>query len=291
VSEVFLLSGDGTKIPYEENVLRQMVGRGQVAATTLYWRQGMAEWRPMAEFIAGLNTPAQSFPARSVQPGGRGGNAAGSPTQSPLELARATQVMLILYVLASVLLVYGAAGQMLFVFQTHIDLRAAREHDTLMSFLARTSLVIYVATSVPFLMWIYLVAENARKLAGPLTYSSGYAVGSFFIPFICLVHPCVAMQEIWKASGHPRNWRQQGNSYLVGFWWTFWMLTAFFGWSLLWLPKVHDRDSLQLTTTFLLLLELVKIVLSALALALVQGITSRQMRLLRAPATDPGQLP
>jgi hypothetical protein len=54
---------------------------------------------------------------------------------------------------------------------------------------------------VPYLMWKYRAAANARILdPSAARVSPGMAVGSYFIPFVQLVIPCQAMAGIARAS-------------------------------------------------------------------------------------------
>lgn len=66
---------------------------------------------------------------------------------------------------------------------------------------------------IPYLMWKYRAAVNARILDPAATrISPGMAVGSYFIPFVQLVIPCQAMAGIARAS--------TGSIAGVALWWT-----------------------------------------------------------------------
>lgn len=70
--------------------------------------------------------------------------------------------------------------------------------------LALVEIVVYIATVVFFLMWVYRARENLTAFGvgkRQLQYSSGWAVGSFFVPFVNLVVPYRAMKELWQKSG------------------------------------------------------------------------------------------
>jgi hypothetical protein len=71
--------------------------------------------------------------------------------------------------------------------------------------LALVEFVIYWATVVLFLMWLYR-AYDAVRVFNPwnrLNYSRGLALGSFFIPFMNLIVPYRVVKEIWQKSGTP----------------------------------------------------------------------------------------
>ena len=66
---------------------------------------------------------------------------------------------------------------------------------------------------IPYLMWKYRAATNARILdPAAARISPGMAVGSYFIPLVQLVIPCQAMAGIARAS--------TGNAAGVALWWT-----------------------------------------------------------------------
>ncbi len=99
--------------------------------------------------------------------------------------------------------------------------------------LAIFSLVIYVTTIVVFLVWLYRAADNVRQFNpwSRLEHSPGWAVGSFFIPFVNLVVPYRAVKEVWQKSGPPDAAVLSEPAPPASFpiWWTFWLLASFAG--------------------------------------------------------------
>lgn len=70
-----------------------------------------------------------------------------------------------------------------------------------------------LASVIPYLMWKYRAAVNARILnPSAVRISPGMAVGSYFIPLAQLVIPCQAMAGIARAS--------TGSIAGVALWWT-----------------------------------------------------------------------
>jgi len=91
------------------------------------------------------------------------------------------------------------------------------------------TIVIYIATAVTFLMWLYRSGNNLPAFGvgkRQIGYSPGWAVGSFFVPFVNLVVPYRAVREVWQKSEPPST---VSFSYAVsppGFfpaWWGFWI--------------------------------------------------------------------
>jgi len=99
--------------------------------------------------------------------------------------------------------------------------------------LALPEIIIYLATVVFFCVWLYRAHRNlqAFRPAGGIEYSSGLAVGSFFIPFANLVIPYRAVKELWQKSGPPDEalFSEPGAPALFPIWWTFWLLASFAG--------------------------------------------------------------
>jgi hypothetical protein len=89
----------------------------------------------------------------------------------------------------------------------------------------------FMVTAVLFLFWLYRAYENLPALGTPrsrLEYSSAWAVGSFFVPFVSLVVPYRAVRELWRKSA-PQVDVTGFQSYetsppaFFGWWWFFWI--------------------------------------------------------------------
>lgn len=99
--------------------------------------------------------------------------------------------------------------------------------------LAVLELIIYLATVVFFLVWLYIAFSNLRAFnpSRRLDHSSGWAVGSFFVPFVNLVVPYRAVKEVWQKSWPPDEVLLSDPSPPPWFpiWWLFWLLSTFAG--------------------------------------------------------------
>jgi uncharacterized membrane protein len=99
--------------------------------------------------------------------------------------------------------------------------------------LALFELILYLATVVLFCMWLYRAYNNVRAF-NPwrrLNHSPGWAVGSFFVPFVNLVVPYRAVKEVWQKSGPPDEavLSEPGPPASFPIWWMFWLLASFAG--------------------------------------------------------------
>ena len=99
--------------------------------------------------------------------------------------------------------------------------------------LAILELILFVATVVFFCMWLYRAYANLRALnpANRPDHEPGWAVGSFFIPFVNLVLPYRAVKEVWQKSGLPDEELLSAPRPPATFpiWWLFWLLSSFAG--------------------------------------------------------------
>ena len=83
-----------------------------------------------------------------------------------------------------------------------------------------------------FLIWIHRAHKNLPALgAGRLTFTPGWAVGWFFIPFFNLFRPYQVATEIWKASDPEVtadcSWQTKASGSLVGWWWALFLISSF----------------------------------------------------------------
>jgi heme/copper-type cytochrome/quinol oxidase subunit 2 len=84
-------------------------------------------------------------------------------------------------------------------------------------------LVVRLVTLVVFAMFLVRTNKNARALSGqPLEVSPGWMVGWFFVPFLNLFKPYVAVREVWERS-------KGAEPSLLGLWWAAWILSGILG--------------------------------------------------------------
>jgi hypothetical protein len=99
--------------------------------------------------------------------------------------------------------------------------------------LAMVELIIYLTTVVFFCVWLYRAYKNLRALndSRHINHSPGWAVGSFFVPFVNLVVPYGAVKETWQKSGPPGEalYSEPKPPAWFPIWWLFWLLSSFAG--------------------------------------------------------------
>ena len=100
------------------------------------------------------------------------------------------------------------------------------------SFLVQAAIVLVVTVFyIVFLLWIYRISRNLHCIAGEdMTYSPGWAIGSFFVPLANLVIPFLAVKEIWHVSHKDRSISHSP----VTDWWALNIISTVLCWLILW---------------------------------------------------------
>ncbi len=102
-------------------------------------------------------------------------------------------------------------------------LEEAEASDNRQATIGIIQMAMFAVTVVVFLMWIHRAYKNLPALRGRLPkYSPGWAVGSWFVPFLNLVRPYQIVREIWENAVGPE-------AGLVRWWWGLFLLSGFVG--------------------------------------------------------------
>lgn len=161
---------------------------------------------------------------------------------------------------------------------------------------------VVVATAILFLMWMYRAHRNLKALgAQNLEFTSGWAIGYFFVPFINLVRPYQAMVEIWKASdpeipvGDGLSWKNSPVPALLGWWWGAYLVSNITGQAVMRSAiSAETPDALIRSDQITLFSIPFSTISSLLAMALVKAVTERQTAKaarLRNPHIPPNPTP
>ena len=142
-------------------------------------------------------------------------------------------------------------------------------------------LVVFVITGITFLKWIYRANSNCHSFgAEDMKFTPGWSIGWYFMPIATLWKPYQAMKEIWKVSKNPINWSNEYGSPLLGWWWTFWLLSNFLGQIVFRTSMSADTiSSLKVSTTASIASGIVDISLYIIAVSLITAISLNQEKL------------
>lgn len=97
----------------------------------------------------------------------------------------------------------------------------------IMFLVAILTILIYIATVITYCMWLYRSYNNLTAFGNSrLDHSAGWAVGSFFVPFINLFVPYRAIREVWQKSVPLEETFMSAPSPPAWFplWWIFWIV-------------------------------------------------------------------
>jgi hypothetical protein len=158
-------------------------------------------------------------------------------------------------------------------------------NDLLMLLVGLAAILVYVTLVIAFLMWLHRVCRNVPALGNPqsgVEHSPGWAVGSFFIPFVNLVVPYKAVREVWVKSdpavrtGDDFMFAQASSAPLVLGWWIAWLVSNVAG-NISWrLMGGETPDTQGFVGGVDIISDLLGIVAAVLAIAVVRGIDRRQ---------------
>jgi hypothetical protein len=117
----------------------------------------------------------------------------------------------------------------------YVSLAQAQANDNREAIIGRIYLAIFIISAIIFLVWVYRANKNLHSFVRPvMTYSSGWAVGWYFIPFMSLFRPYQVMNEISKASDPNIDISLDSVTHLpsssvVGIWWALFIISNFIG--------------------------------------------------------------
>jgi hypothetical protein len=145
---------------------------------------------------------------------------------------------------------------------------------------------VIIATVVVFCMWLYRAAHNLTALGNPrqaIAHSPGWAVGSFFVPFVNLVVPYRATKEVWAKSdpavtvdNYVAPHEPSAPAYMK-VWWAFWLASVFVNNAAGRLYFRADTPGEMQTAMWLDILgELLNIPAAVFVILVVRGIDRRQ---------------
>lgn len=143
----------------------------------------------------------------------------GKLTSTLCILLKLTIVVQVVAVLAGVYDFYSYSNLPLDVDLSEIMLPS----DILILILALVQIVLGIVVAFTFLRWIYISNKNLRAVSGGfITYTPGWSVGWFFVPFANVWKPYQVVKEIWVAS-HDGDAVDQD---VVGWWWSLFLLSG-----------------------------------------------------------------
>ncbi|HLM16466.1 MAG TPA: DUF4328 domain-containing protein [Acidimicrobiia bacterium] len=168
-------------------------------------------------------------------------------------------------------------------------IRRADDADDFVDAAAAFYGLVQLAIVVLFITWQFRSAKNNEALARPgARFGPGWSIGAWFIPIANLVIPVMIVQDLWRGAtpstprGDPR-WRSAPGSWLVGIWWTAWLLSLLrFGASSAALRDNSSLSDIETGNTIALGGTIATAIAAVLAALVVWTLSHRQLDTLRA---------
>lgn len=284
---IFVAAPDGSRTEYTEQHLKNLWAQGLLKPDSLYWTEGMSEWRSLREYFPEgqyyvSNTPPPLHADSSGQPVFEylGRSTARSFAKDPRQITKILVGMLWLGMLIDVVGLASAAMQLQMLTSSYTDAEA-EANDTRQMMVGLVQLALYIVTGITFLTWTHRAYRNSQGFAAnPLRFSPGWAVGSYFVPFLNLVRPYQCMKEIWQVSQNPRNHISVASSALLRWWWFLWLSAGFLGQIEFRLAGgATDVDSLRNLTVLSLVTTSSSVLVTLVVIKLIKNIISGQQQI------------
>jgi hypothetical protein len=268
---------DGQRTQRSEEEARHLWREGLMPSGTIYWKEGMADWKPVAEWLGERPVIAEAVTPDQPEAGVSSYHFFLDPTGLTRFLQRLLWVSVLVACIAFVddlaVFVQAQAGQ--------LNPDQVANSDPIQTIVGLLQSGLGIVTGITFLKWIYRAYKNIQGFgAEGLRFSPGWAVGYYFIPILSLIRPVQVMSEIWRASDDPSNWKGRPGSWLIASWWTLFLLyTGITQISLEIAIQASTNDQWTLAAVLAILGDLFSIPLSIAALRLVTEIYRRQKAL------------
>jgi len=162
-----------------------------------------------------------------------------------------------------------------------ISAERAAANDSRQQFVGVVQLIALVLTGVYFLRWNSRVYRNLPALSTRKpSFTPGWAVGSWFVPFLNLVRPFQILRETWWVSSSPQAANDASPTFkptapdVLGWWWGIWLVSGFLGNIVLRTAMRGESIAELLSATYLTVFsDLVGILSALLAIQVVKRIS------------------
>jgi hypothetical protein len=291
--KITISTAQGTQTTYEYEQLAQMWKDGMLKAETLYWKEGMTDWKPLGELFAGLAPPP--LPSGNPSPGRkisqmkrvnpRRKHAAYRWTKEPHML---TATLIFLLLICCGLYLFNCW----FTYEETKLLESASEgiqvedsvwesSDNKLLIVGSSYIIVFLITAITFMKWTYRANQNSRGFgAQNMKYTPGWSASYYIIPIICLFKPYKVMLEVWKVSMNPAKWNDQGGTLLVSFWWYSWIIVGFLGNAIMkQFFKAQNVKSMIATNQISMVHDILSLIVALLAILVINTIYNNQKRL------------
>jgi hypothetical protein len=241
---------------------------------TIYWRDGMPDWKPVTEWLGEhpVSIEQQIEDKPDTEP------ASYHFLRDPSGLTKFLQRLLFVSILVACVALFDDLAEFVQVQSGKATPDQVIDSDPVQGIVGLLQSGLGIVTGITFLKWVYRAYKNIQGFgAENLRYSPGWAVAYYFMPVLGLIRPVQVMNEIWRASDDPRDWRRRPGSWLIGSWWALFLVYALVTQISLQLAlQASNSDQWNFAAIMAILGDLISIPLSIAALRLVTEVFRRQ---------------
>ena len=174
-----------------------------------------------------------------------------------------------------------------------VSIEEAVASDNRVEAIGGWTLIALLVTAVLWCIWQHRAHSNLRSFGRiGLSYTPGWAVGWWFIPFASLWKPLGAMSELWKASeptDDPKGWWRARPWWVLGLWWACWIGGNLLDIVASAMQQESDLSSVASSDIVAVIARLVEIAAAICAVLILRDILGRQRAL--APMSGAAPLP
>jgi Domain of unknown function (DUF4328) len=276
---IYLKYPDGQMTQRSEEQARRLWKGGLMPSGTIYWQEGMPEWKPVNLWLGEYPVAETVVPDKSE-----------TETLSyqflldPSRLTKLLQQLLWISVAVACIALIDDVVEFVQVQAGQMTPDQVATNDPIQGIIGLLQSGLGIVTGITFLKWIYRAYKNIQGFgAEGLRFSPGWAVGYYFIPILSLIRPVQVMSEIWRASDDPKNWPRRSGSWLIVSWWALFLIyTGVTQVSLEIALQASTNDQWTLAAVLAIAGDLFSIPLSIAALRLVTEIYQRQKLLVES---------
>lgn len=115
-----------------------------------------------------------------------------------------------------------------------VSTEEADSNDIRQMFIGFLNLAVIITSLVYFIRWFRRAYFNLHLRAEYLTYSEGWAAGSWFVPVLCWFRPYQIMKELYTETdsyliSKSPNYVPKTNIMILSTWWALWIISNFLG--------------------------------------------------------------
>jgi hypothetical protein len=274
---IYLRYPDGQMTQRSEEEARRLWRDGLMPSGTIYWQEGMPEWKPVTQWLGEPPVVVEKSAPGKAEVDTYSYHFLLDPARLTLFLQR----LLWISVMVACIALVDDVAEFVQVQVGQLAPDQVANNDPIQGVVGLLQLGLGIVTGIAFLKWIYRAYKNIQGFgAEGLRFSPGWAVGYYFIPILSLIRPVQVMGEIWRASEDPRNWQERPGSWLIASWWTLFLLyTGITQVSVEIAIQASTNDQWTLAAVLAILGDLFSIPLSIAALRLVTEVYRRQKAL------------